>query len=429
MARIAVIGGGIAGLTAAHRLSAAHEVFLLEKEDRLGGHTHTVLVDEPGGPVAVDTGFIVYNERNYPNLVALFAELGVSSQPADMSFSVADRASGFEYSSRGLNGFFADRRNLARGAHYLLLAETLRFHRRARRLAEEGDATGGESLEDWLAHERFTAEFRRRFLYPMASAIWSTSLSEIGAFPVGLLARFFHNHGLLQVTGNPPWRVVTGGSSSYLAPLTASYRDRVITRAGVRTVSRSDAGVAVRLADGTLEADQVVFACHGDEVLPLLERPTPAEVRVFGAFRTSRNETWLHTDSGLLPRRRAARASWNYLLGSDERGVTLTYDMNRLQSLTSARQYCVTLHPEGLVDPSTVIRKMVYRHPLYTRDALRAQAQWGEVNGRLRTHYCGAYWFNGFHEDGVRSALRVAEAIASPRAGAIEPLQMTEAIA
>jgi predicted NAD/FAD-binding protein len=411
MARIAVIGGGIAGLTAAYRLAASHEVFLLEKEDRLGGHTHTVLVDEPGGSVPVDTGFIVYNEQNYPNLVALFAELGVASQPSDMSFSVSDREAGFEYSSRGLSGFFADRTNLARAAHYRLLAEILRFHRRARRLIDDGDSTGELPLEAWLAQERFTPEFRRRFLYPMVSAIWSTSLSEITAFPARMLARFFHNHGLLQVTGNPPWRVVRGGSSSYIAPLTAPYRDRVITGAAVQTVSRSDAGVAIRLADGTLPVDQVVFACHGDQVLPLLERPTPAEARVFSAFRTSRNETWLHTDTRLLPRRRAARASWNYHLGPDEGAVTLTYDMNRLQSLGAARQYCVTLHPEGLVAPETVVRRMVYHHPLYTRDALRAQAQWREVSGHHHTHYCGAYWLNGFHEDGVRSALRVAESV------------------
>lgn len=412
MARIAVIGGGIAGMTAAYRLSASHEVFLLEKEDRLGGHTHTVLVDEPGGPVPVDTGFIVYNEQNYPGLVALFAELGVPSRPSEMSFSVTDRAAGFEYSSRGLSGFFADRANLARPAHYRLLAEVLRFHRRARRLLDDGDGQGEVMLGSWLEQERFTPEFRRRFLYPMVSAIWSTSLSEITAFPSRMLARFFHNHGLLQVTGNPPWRVVRGGSSSYIAPLTARYRDRVMVGAGVRCVSRSDDGVAINLADGTLRVDQVVFACHGDQVLPLLERPTPAEARVFSVFRTSRNETWLHTDSRLLPRRCAARASWNYHLGPDDRAVTLTYDMNRLQSLEASRQYCVTLQPDGLVDPATVIRKMVYRHPVYTRDALLAQAQWRDVSGHQRTHYCGAYWFNGFHEDGVRSALRVAESIA-----------------
>lgn len=412
MARIAVIGAGIAGMTAAYRLSARHEVFLLEKEERIGGHTHTVAVDDPNGPIAVDTGFIVFNERNYPGLVALFAELGVASQPSDMSFSVSDPASGFEYGSRGLNAFFADRSNILRPAHYRLLAEIVRFHRRARLLIDDGASDASESsLESWLEAQRFSAEFRRRFLYPMVSAIWSTSLSETGRFPARMLARFFHNHGLLQTTGNPRWRVVRGGSSSYIGPLTAPYRDRIVTGACIRAVCRSESGVAVRLSDGCLRADHVVFACHGDEVLPLLERPSPSEARVFDAFRTSRNETWLHTDARLLPRRHAARASWNYLLGREERAVTMTYDMNRLQSLQAARQYCVTLNPEGLVDPATVIRRMVYRHPLYTHDTLRAQRRWHEVSGRLRTHYCGAYWFNGFHEDGVQSALRVVEAI------------------
>jgi len=242
MARIAVIGGGISGMTAACRLSASHEVFLLEKEDRLGGHTHTVYVDEPGGPVPVDTGFIVYNERNYPNLVALFAELGVASQPSDMSFSVSDREAGFEYSSRGLGGFFADRRNLLRPAHYRLLAEIIRFHRRARRLIDEGEEAGDLPLASWLAAERFTPELRRRFLYPMVSAIWSTSLAEITAFPARMLARFFHNHGLLQVIGNPPWRCVRGGSSSYIAPLTARFRDRVVTGAAIRTAVPAEGG-------------------------------------------------------------------------------------------------------------------------------------------------------------------------------------------
>jgi len=218
MSRIAVIGAGISGMTAAYRLSASHEVFLLEKEDRLGGHTHTVLVDEPGGPVPVDTGFIVYNEPNYPNMVALFAELRVASQPSDMSFSVSDRAAGFEYSSRGLGGFFADRRNLVRPAHYRLLAEILRFHRRARRLIDERETAGELPLDAWLEQERFTPDFRRRFLYPMVSAIWSTSLAESTSFPARMLARFFHDHGLLPVTGNPPCRgapaVSRGGAAA-----------------------------------------------------------------------------------------------------------------------------------------------------------------------------------------------------------------------
>jgi uncharacterized protein len=412
MSRIAVIGAGIAGMAAAHYLSNDHEVHLFEKEADVGGHTRTVTVETPRGVLGVDMGFIVFNERNYPGLVTLFDELGVESQPSDMSFSVSCRRTGFEYSSRGARGFFADRTNLARPAHYRLLGEILRFHRRARRLLRDDDWAGERRLATWLEDERFSPFFRRHFLYPMASAIWSTSLEEIEEFPARLLARFFDNHGMLQAVGNPPWRVVRGGSSSYIPRLTARYRDRVVTGARIDVVSRTAAGVLVRFADRPpMSFDDVVLACHGDQVLRLLDRPTAAERQVFSAFRTSRNETWLHTDASVLPRRPAARASWNYHLGDSDRAVTLTYDMNRLQSLDTEQRYCVTLHPEGLVDPAKVVSAVSFSHPLYTLDALRAQARWSDVSGVDGVHYCGAYWFNGFHEDGVRSAKRVADAI------------------
>jgi uncharacterized protein len=412
MSRIAVIGGGIAGMAAAHYLSDHHEVHLFEREPSIGGHTRTVAVETPGGPLAIDMGFIVFNERNYPGLVALFDALGVESQPSDMSFSVSCRRTGFEYSSRGASGFFADRWNLARPAHYGLLAEILRFHRRARRLLRDDGWAGERSLAVWLEDERFSPAFTRHFLYPMASAIWSTSLEEIEEFPARLLARFFDNHGMLQVVGNPPWRVVRGGSSSYIGPLTAPYRDRIVTGPRIDAVSRTAAGVLVRFADRPPERfDEVVLACHGDQVLRLLDRPTVMERQVFAAFQTSRNETWLHTDASVLPRRAAARASWNYHLGESDRAVTLTYDMNRLQSLKTGEQYCVTLHPEGLVDPSTVLSAASFTHPVYTLPALKAQSKWEQVSGVDGIHYCGAYWFDGFHEDGVRSARRVANAI------------------
>jgi uncharacterized protein len=415
MSRIAVIGAGISGMAAAHLLGRRHDVWLLEREARLGGHTHTVPVDTPRGTLGIDTGFIVFNERNYPRLIELFAELGVESQPSDMSFSVSDRRTGFEYSSRGANGFFADRANLFRASHFRLLAEIRRFHRRARGLldgrgwAGEGDSVG---LDSWLEREGFSGAFASHFLYPMASSIWSTSRGDVGAFPARMMARFFHNHGLLQMFGNPKWRVVRGGSSSYIAPLTARLNDRVVLDARITAVDRRVDGAVVHMAGRpSMAFDQVVLACHGDEVLPLLAEPTDAEREVFSHFTTSRNETWLHTDSSVLPRRRAARASWNYHVSGEGRGVTLTYHMNRLQGIDAAEDYCVTLEPEGLVDESKVIRKLSYRHPLYTAEALRAQRRWAEVSGHHRTHYCGAYWFDGFHEDGVRSAQRVAEVL------------------
>ena len=421
MSSIAVIGGGISGMSAAYYLSRRHQVTLFEREARVGGHTHTVTVETERGPVGVDTGFIVFNERTYPTLLALFAELGVGSQPSDMSFSVSSRSTGLEYSSRGLSGFFADRANLGRPGHYRLLAEILRFHRRARRLVSAGEGRpltvdAERPLGDWLERERFSDAFRRRFLYPMASAIWSTSLAEIDEFPAGLLARFFHNHGMLQAVGNPTWRVVRGGSSSYIGPLTAPYRERIVTGARITGVVRSEPSVVLQFADrAPMAFDEVVFACHGDQVLPLLAAATDAEREVLGAFRTSLNETWLHADARLLPRRAAARASWNYHLDDSDRAVTLTYHMNRLQSLDCTRDFLVTLHPEGLVDESTVIEKLCYRHPMFTLDTLAAQQRWHEVSGHRRTHYCGAYWFNGFHEDGARSALRVAQALGAWR--------------
>lgn len=419
MASIAVIGGGISGMAAAYYLSRRHEVTLFERDSRMGGHTHTVQVPSATGPIPVDTGFIVFNERNYPTLLALFTELGIASQPSDMSFSVSSRSSGFEYSSRGAAGFFADRGNLLRPAHYRLLAEIVRFHRRARALLAAGGALSPEAerpLGEWLERERFSRDFAVRFLYPMASSIWSTSLTEIDEFPAGLLARFFHNHGMLQAVGNPTWRVVQGGSSRYIGPLTAPYCRRIVTSARIVGVSRSETAVIVRLADRpAMSFDEIVFACHGDQVLPLLDVPTRAEREVFSAFRTSLNETWLHTDEALLPKRAAARASWNFHLDESGRAATLTYHMNRLQSLQTREQYLVTLHPEGLVEEATVLKKIQYRHPLFTLDSLRAQARWGEVSGQRRTHYCGAYWFNGFHEDGARSALRVATALGVAR--------------
>jgi len=416
MSNIAVIGSGISGMTAAHLLSRQHQVTLFEKATRLGGHTHTVRIETADGPLAVDMGFIVFNERNYPNLVALFDRLGVRSQASDMSFSVSDRRTGFEYSSRGASGFFADRTSLVRPSRYRLLAEILRFNRCARLLLEDasGSAAGDVPVDQWLDAQRFSRAFRRHFLFPMASAIWSTSLDEIGLFPAKLLARFLDNHGLLQLTGQPQWRVVCGGSASYIDPLIAPLSDSVVTGASIAAVCRTPVGVTLQFTDRPPMAfDEVVFACHGDQVLPLLDRPSPAERQVFSAFRTTRNETWLHTDDSVLPRSEAARASWNYHLGGGERDVTLTYHMNRLQSLRTREQYCVTLHPEGLVDASKVIARMSFNHPLYTVAALAAQARWANVSGVDGVHYCGAYWFNGFHEDGVRSAMRVADAIAA----------------
>lgn len=412
MKRIAVIGAGIAGMSAAYLLSRRHEVHLFEKDGRIGGHTHTVTVDSAEGPLPVDTGFIVHNERNYPNFVRLMHELGVETQASDMSFAVTSRADGYEYSSRGLSGFFAQKSNLLRASQYRLLAEIVRFNREARALAAAPDASA-LTLGQMLDRGRFSETFRERYLYPMASAVWSMSFAEIAEFPAATLVRFFDNHGMLGIDTHPQWRVIKGGSNQYIAPLLAPLADRITTGVDISRVKRTEHAVEITFADRPSRSfDEVVFACHGDQVLPLLDAPTDEEIEVFSALRTSRNDTVLHTDSSLLPRRKAARASWNYNIheGAQKR-VSVTYHMNRLQSLATSTDYCVSLNANDMIAPDRIVRKLVYEHPLYDHAAIAAQARWAEVSGRNRSHYCGAYWLDGFHEDGLNSAIRVARSL------------------
>jgi predicted NAD/FAD-binding protein len=408
-----VVGSGIAGLAASYYLSRKHEVSLFEKGQRIGGHTNTVLVDVGSGrSIPIDTGFIVHNDHTYPNLVKLLAELGVQTQPSDMSFSVTNRQSGFEYSSRGVNGFFSQRSNLFRPSHYLLLNEILRFNRTApQRLTQPGAAalTIGDLIDEGRYHHVFT----EHYLYPMAAAVWSMSLDSIRSFPAFTLLRFFENHGLLQMSNQFSWKVICGGSNTYIPLLSSPFKDRIHTGVEIASVSRLETGVTLSFADRpAVTFDQVVFACHGDQVLSLLEKPTDAERNVIESFKASSNVATLHTDSSLLPRRKRAWASWNYNLGMDaSTAATVTYHMNRLQSLHEPLEYCVTLNGEAAIDAATVLRKFVYHHPLYTQEAVRAQSRWSEISGQNRTHFCGAYWFYGFHEDGLNSALRVARAL------------------
>ena len=399
-------------MSAAYLLSRRHEVYLFEKDSRLGGHTNTIMVEGRHGPLPVDTGFIVHNDRTYPHLVRLFRELGVETQPSDMSFAVICHKTGFEYSSRGLTGFFAQPKNLLRPSHYELLTEILRFNREAPKLLLERHPPT-LTLGEYLDEHRYGSVFTDRYLYPMASAVWSTSLENIRSFPATTLIRFFDNHGMLQITRQPQWKVLKGGSHRYIVPLTTPYRKRIQLNSNIRSVHRSEQGVFLTFLDRSeMKFDEVVFACHGDQVLPLLESPTDAEREIFGCFKTTTNEAWLHTDTSLLPMRAQAHASWNYnLYGEDSDGATVTYHMNRLQRLEVPEDYCVTLNPKGRFDESKVLRKITYHHPLHDHAALRAQARWGEVSGRCRTHYCGAYWMYGFHEDGLASALRVARTL------------------
>ncbi len=407
MSRIAVIGAGISGMAAAYLLSRKHEVSLFEKESRLGGHTHTHQIGTSCGVLPIDTGFIVHNDRTYPNLVRLFRRLGVERQPSDMSFGVSCRETGFEYSTRGVRGFLGS--NLLRLQQYRLFAQILRFNREAQALLRNPtkvDLTLGE----YLRANSFQGDFSRYYLNPMAAAVWSTSLDEIEQFPAFTLFRFLDNHGLLGITTQAQWYVLKGGSSVYVQFLTAPYKQRIRLGARIESVIRNAGGVQIALAGREPEQfDEVVFACHAPQAMQLLKDAAPLERSVMGNFRTSRNRTVLHTDSRLLPRRPRARASWNYHIGTSRRSATLTYHMNRLQSLPTREDYCVTLNDTGALDQRLILREMDYSHPLYTVDAVRAQARWSEISGKNHTHFCGAYWFYGFHEDGLNSAIRVAE--------------------
>ena len=406
-------------MSVAYFLSRKHEVHLFEKDNRLGGHTHTHLIDDPatGKTIPVDTGFIVHNDRTYPNLIRLLAELGVETQASDMSFGVSCQKTGFEYSSRGLSGFFAQRSNILRLSHYRFFGELLRFNRVASRFLDDA-ANVNVTLGEYLERERFSREFTDRYLYPMSAAVWSTSPAQMRDFPAFTLIRFFDNHGFLGVNTHPKWKTLRAGSHSYIAPLTKPYSANVHLGARISTVRRDDSCVTLYFADGAKrEFDQVVFATHGDQILPLLENPTRAERQLLGSFRTSLSATWLHTDTRMLPRRQPARASWNYHVSVEgmhdlaSSGVAVTYDMNRLQAIESATRFCVTLNATNNIDERKVLRRMEYAHPLYTLDSVRAQGRWSEISGLNRTHYCGAYWFYGFHEDGLNSALRVSQVL------------------
>jgi uncharacterized protein len=405
--KIAVVGTGIAGNVAAYRLHrAGHALTVYEAEDRIGGHTHTHSLEVDGEAHEVDTGFIVFNDRTYPRFVALLEELGVDSQPSSMSFSVRDDATGLEYNGTSLNGLFAQRRNLLRPQFIGMLAEILRFHREAPAvLADDGNET---TLGEYLGEHRFGGRFVDDYLVPMGAAIWSTDPASMFDFPARFFIRFLHNHGMLSVDDRPQWRVIRGGSARYVERLVAPFRDRIRMRSPVESIHRRDDGVMVHVRGHEPERyDHVFLACHSDQALRLLADPSRDEREILGAIPYQRNEALLHTDTSLLPRRRRAWAAWNYhRLPNASGGVALTYDMNVLQSLRSRHTFCVTLNASSHVNPKRVLRRMQYAHPLFTPAGAAAQRRHSEISGVRRTHYCGAYWRYGFHEDGVVSALQ-----------------------
>jgi predicted NAD/FAD-binding protein len=401
--RVAVVGTGIAGLTAAHLLHPRHDLTVYEADRRVGGHTNTIPVDDPGGEAWVDAGFIVHNDRNYPHFTALLAELGVATQPAAMGMSIASPDGGFEFANTR-RGLFAQRSNLLRPPFWRLIADQLRFNREARQLAGRADTpTVGEFLRD----RGYSRWFIERAIAPEVSAVWSANPDAIWDFPLGFLAEFLANHGQLQLADRPRWRTISGGSRAYVERLTEPFADRIRTGAAVRAIERRPDGVAVA-ADGceTQVFDEVVVACHSDQALAMLTRPTPGERGVLGALAYQPNEAILHTDASLMPRRRRAWASWNFHLGAGPDATAVTYWMNGLQSLSTERQYFVTLNRREAIDPEQVIEEVEYSHPVISHASVAAQVRWEEISGRDRIHYCGAYWRWGFHEDGCWSAIR-----------------------
>jgi predicted NAD/FAD-binding protein len=408
--RVAVVGSGIGGLSAAWLLSRRHEVVLYEANACLGGHTDTHRVEVEGRTLAVDTGFIVHNPVHYPLLTRLFDELGVASQPTTMSFSVQDAATGLEYNATTLDTLFCQRRNLVSPRFWGLLRDLARFYRAAPALLEQPGP--GPSLGEYLDANGYGAAFRDQHLVPMASALWSSPAEGILRFPAQYLVRFMANHHMLQLAGRPPWRVVRGGSRSYVDAMAARWDVRVRLATPVRGVARDAHGVSVRCDAGSERFDQVVLACHSDQALALLEDAAPAEREVLGAIAYQPNDTVLHTDATLLPRRRKAWAAWNaYLPADPARACTVSYCMNQLQGLAVDTPLVVTLNRSEAIDPAKVLVRRAYHHPVYTHAAVAAQARKPEIQGVRRTWYAGAYWGWGFHEDGIRSGVEVARAL------------------
>lgn len=403
--KIAVIGTGIAGNVVAHRLCEEHDVTVFESNDYVGGHSNTVTVPTTEGDLNLDTGFIVFNDRTYPNFLRLLDELGVESQKSSMSFSVQCMRSGLEYNGSTVNSLFAQRRNLLRPSFYRMIRDILRFNREATELLYRDDAN--LSLADFLRQRGYSKEFVRQYVIPMGAAIWSAEPDTIAKMPASFFARFFHNHGLLSIKDRPVWRVIRGGSREYVCKLVHGHRDRIRLNCQVTSVTRQPDRVLIRAKGMEPEAfDYAFLACHSDQALHLLGDALPIERRVLGAIPYQTNEAILHTDASLMPTHKRAWAAWNYHIPIAENPrAAVTYHLNRLQDLNASQQFFVTLNSEKQIRPSAVLRKIAYAHPVFMAESVDAQKHHNEINGLNRTYYCGAYWRNGFHEDGVVSAL------------------------
>ena len=421
--RIAIIGTGISGLTAAHHLHRDHDLTLFESNRHIGGHTHTHDIEHDGEQHAIDTGFIVFNEKNYPHFCTLMHELHVDSQPTSMSFSVRCDRTGLEYNGSSLNQIFAQRSNLFRPSFLGMLRDISRFNQIAPALAGVGDSTttarseficsDDMTVDAFVQSHHLGTTFYEKYLIPLGASLWSCPPKMFRQFPIRFVAEFLHNHTMLQYAGRPIWRAIKGGSKQYIAPLVHPFRDCIRLNTPVQQVRRLEDRVEISTTTAGCESfDHVILACHADTSLALLADASPVERELLSAFPYQANEAILHTDVSVLPRLRRAWASWNYHIPKEEsEQVSVTYNMNMLQNLTSKNTFCVTLNHDGAIDPARILRRIDYHHPVYTMRRAAAQLRHHEVININRTSMCGAYWGYGFHEDGVKSGLAVAKSI------------------
>jgi len=411
MKNIAVIGTGISGLTTAYLLAKKHRVTVYEKSASIGGHTATVDVELDDKCYAIDTGFIVFNNKTYPNYLALLAEIGVGKQETEMSFSVHNTSTGMEYNGHNLDTLFAQRRNIANPKFWLLISDILKFNKLCKQSYQTENYTQQLTLGEFLIANNFSDYFAEHYILPMAAAIWSSSLAEVAQMQFHFFVQFFHHHGLLNIADRPQWYVVPGGSRNYLAPLSASFADDINLNADISAVTREKGQVQLHFASGDVQTfDDVVLACHSDQALALLGDASPQEQEILAAIPYSENSVVLHTDISLLPKRKKAWASWNYQLSSNRtKPASVTYNMNILQGLASEHTFCVTLNQREDIDPNKILREFTYHHPVFSMASIEAQRQRLTICGQQNTHFAGAYWYSGFHEDGVRSAVDVAQ--------------------
>jgi predicted NAD/FAD-binding protein len=430
--RIAIIGGGISGLTAASKLHDQFDIQLFEFNDYIGGHTHTHDVTIEGKTYPVNTGFIVYNDWVYHNFNKLIAPLDVKRIPTEMSFSVSDDVTGLEYNGHNIDSLFAQRSNFVSPKFYKMIRDILTFNKESIADLESGNLDESVTLRDYFKQKKLGQMFIDKYIVPMGAAIWSSGEADMLDFPALFFVRFFKNHGLLSVKDRPQWYVLEGGSRAYVEPLIKPFKDKITTNARISKVNRYPDHVALTFESGeTQYFDQVIFACHSDQALSLLGDPTNLEIDILGDLPYSKNEVVLHTDESLLPKRKKAWAAWNYHLGADKsRPASLTYNMNILQRFDDAPvTFCVTLNRTERINPDKIIAKFNYGHPIFNKGSVSAQQRYSEVGNTNKTHFCGAYWFNGFHEDGVNSALRVVDDLLANATSSVRSIESESATA